>query len=109
MKQTPAEVPKLTPFSNALHLYPTIDAVVKHNVAKLQENGHPVATIKAVHSGPNADKISPEDARGLESIICLGCEACIMLTANLWDSSMVLWEQWLPSATDTMKLHLIFP
>ena len=84
MKQTPAEVSNLTPFSNALHLYPTIDAVVKHNVAKLQGNGHPVATIKAVHSGPNADKASPEDAGGLESIICLACEARIMLTANLW-------------------------
>ena len=84
MKQTPAEVSNLTPFSNALHLYPTIDAVVKHNVAKLQGNGHPAATIKAVHSGPNADKASPEDAGGLESIICLACEARIMLTANLW-------------------------
>ena len=37
MKQTPAEVSDLIPFTNALHLYPTIETVVKHNVAG---NGH---------------------------------------------------------------------
>ena len=50
MKQTPAEVTKLEPFTNALHLQPTIEAVVEHNVTRLRTSGHPVATIKAVHS-----------------------------------------------------------
>ena len=58
MKQTPAKVSDLEPFTNALHLYPTIESVVKHNVAKVHANGHPVATIKAIHSGPNAAKAS---------------------------------------------------
>ena len=84
MKQTPAEVTDLAPFTNALHLHPTIEAVVEHNVARLRASGHPVATIKAVHAGPNASKASSEDAGGLESIICLACHARIMLTANLW-------------------------
>ena len=31
MKQTPAEVVNLAPFTNALQLHPTIEAVVEHN------------------------------------------------------------------------------
>ena len=84
MKQTPAEVSDLAPFSNALHLHPTIEAVVEHNVSRLRASGHPVATIKAVHRGPNAAKASSEDAGGLDPIICLAHEARVMLTANLW-------------------------
>ena len=81
MKRTPAEVSDLAPFTHALHLRPTIEAVVEHNVSRLRANGHP---IKAVHSGPNAAKASSEDAGGLEPIICLACQARVMLTANLW-------------------------
>ena len=84
MKQTPAEMADLAPFTNALHLHPTIEAVVEHNISKLRASGHPVATIKAVHSGQNASKASSEDAGGLESIICLACNARVMLTSNLW-------------------------
>ena len=84
MKQTPAEVSDLAPFTNALNLIPTIEAVVEHNVAKIKASGHPVATIKAIHSRLNASKASSEDAGGLESIICLASEARVMLTANLW-------------------------
>ena len=68
MKQTPAEVSDMAPFTNALLLHLTIEAVVEHSVARLRASGYPVATIKAVHSRPNA---SSEDAGGLESIICL--------------------------------------
>ena len=81
MKQTPAEVSDLSPFSSALHLYPTVEAVVEHNVSRLCASGHPVATIKAVHPGPNA---SSEHAGGLESIICLAHNTRVMLTSNLW-------------------------
>ena len=84
MKQTPAEVSDLAPFLDALHLHPTIEAVVEHNVTRLRAGGHPVATIKAIHTGPNAAKTSSEDAGGLESIICLARKARVMLTANLW-------------------------
>ena len=76
MKQTPAEMADLAPFTNALHLHPTIEAVVEYNVSRLHASGHPVATIKAVHSGQNTSKASSEDAGGLESIICLACNTC---------------------------------
>ena len=84
MKQTPAQVSDLSPFTNALHLHPTIEAVVEYNVARLRASGHPIATIKAVHAGPNSSKASADDASGLEPIICLAHNARVMLTSNLW-------------------------
>ena len=54
----------------------------------LQASGHPIATIKAVHTGPNASKASSEDAGGLESITCLTCGARVMLTSNLVNGAM---------------------
>ena len=53
-------------------------------------SGHPVATIKAIHTGANASKSSPDDAGGLEPIICIAQGARIMLTSNLWvDTGLV--------------------
>ena len=40
--------------------------------------------LKAVHTGPNASKASPDEAAGLEATICIAHEARVMLTANLW-------------------------
>ena len=48
--------------ANALYLYPTVETVVEHNVAKLHDLGQPITiiyTIKAVHMGVNAAKASP--------------------------------------------------
>ena len=59
MKKTPGQVQE---FHNALHLYPTIEAVAEHNVTKLRANGQ--------HTGLNASKASPDDAAGLEPMIC---------------------------------------
>ena len=84
MEQTPARVTNLSPFTSALHLYPTVEAVVQHNLAKLRANGHPIATINAVHSGPNASKASADDAAGLMPLICIAHGARVMLTSNLW-------------------------
>ncbi len=84
MKHTPAQVQDIAPFSTALHLHPTVEAVVEHNVTRVRANGQPIATIKAVHTGPNASKASPDDAAGLEPVICVAHEARVMLTANLW-------------------------
>ena len=84
MNQTPAQVQDLEQFHNALHLYPTIEAVAEHNVTKLRANGQPIATVKAIHTGPNASKASHDDAAGLEPIICTAHGARVMLTANLW-------------------------
>ena len=84
MKQTPAQLLNLAPFTTALHLHPTVEAVVEHNVSRLRASGQPIATIKAIHTGPNASKASSEDAGGLEPIICLARGAHVMLTANLW-------------------------
>ena len=84
MMQTPTSVADLTPFANTLHLHPTVEAVVEHNVAKLQASGQPIATIKAVHTGANAAKASSDDASGMEAIVCLAKSARVMLTTNLW-------------------------
>ena len=70
MNQTPAQVEDLQQFRTALHLYPTIEAVAEYNVTKLHANGQPIATVKAIHTGANASKASPDDAAGLEPIIC---------------------------------------
>ena len=74
----------LSPFTTALHLRPTVEAVVEHNVARLRASGQPVATIKAVHKGPNAAKASSDEAGGLEPVVCLAHGARVMLTSNLW-------------------------
>lgn len=69
MTRTAARVPDADTFKHALHLYPTVEAVVEHNLTKLYSSGQPVAHIKAVHSGPNAAKASTDDASGLEPLI----------------------------------------
>lgn len=61
-----------------------MEAVTEHNVARLHTSGQPIATIQAVHTGPNAAKVSSEDAGGLQPIVCLVHGARVMLTANLW-------------------------
>ena len=77
-------------FDDALHLHPTVQAVAEYNVAKLRSAGEPIATIKAVHTGPSASKAASEDASGLESVICLAHGAWVMLTSNLWtDAGLV--------------------
>ena len=84
MTQTPTSVADLSPFTHALCSHPTVEAVVEHNVAKLQASGQPIATIKAVHTGANAAKASPDCASRLEAVVCLAKSACALLTSNLW-------------------------
>ena len=84
MAQTPTHVQDLSPFCTALHLIPTVEAVVEHNVAQLCASGQPIATIKAVHTGANVSKAPADDAGGLEAVICLAKLARVMLTSNLW-------------------------
>ena len=76
----------ITPFASALRLYPTVEAVVEHNVTKLKDSSQLIVTIKAVHTGANAAKVSSEDAGGLEAVVhvCLAKSARVMLTSNLW-------------------------
>ena len=53
MKRTHSQgITNLSSFKNALHLYPTVEFVVEHNVNTLRSTGQPVATIRAVHTGP---------------------------------------------------------
>ena len=87
MAQTPTHVQDLSPFCTALHLIPTVEAVVEHNVAQLRASGQPIATIKAVHTGANVSKAPADDAGGLEAVICLAKLARVMLTSNLWVKS----------------------
>ena len=84
MEQTPTRVQDQSSFVSALRLFPTVEAVVDHNVAMLRECGHPIATIKAVHTGANASSASPDDAGGLEPVVMLARSARVMLTSNLW-------------------------
>ena len=64
MTRTPTRVQDVTSFTTALHLIPTVEVVVEYNVAQLQASGQPIATIKAVHTGPNAAKAPADDAGG---------------------------------------------
>ena len=84
MTQTPTQAQDLSVFSSALHLYSTVEAVVEYNVSRLQPSSKPIATIKAVHTGPNASKAPADDAKGLEAVTCLAHSARVMLISNLW-------------------------
>lgn len=42
-----------------------------HNVSNLRGSDQPIATIKAIQTGQNASKVSPDDAAGLDPIICI--------------------------------------
>ena len=77
-------------FDDALHLHFTVQAVARYNVTKFRNTGEPIATIKAIHTGPNASKASLEDASGLEPVIRLARGARVMLTSYLWtDAGLV--------------------
>ena len=60
MKQTPGEVGDLIPFKDALHLYPTAQAVAEHNFDKLHVSGQPIAMVKAIYTCPAAAKTSTD-------------------------------------------------
>ena len=84
MKHTPAHIDDLTDFENALHLFPTKDAVVEYNIYQLHNINQPIATIETLHSGQNASKGSSDDAGGLDPVIHLAVAARVMLITNLW-------------------------
>jgi len=84
MKQTPAQVEDLSSFPNAVHLFPTKDAVVEYNIDQIQNINQPIATIKAMHTGQNASKASSDDAGRLDPVTYLAVTACVMLITNLW-------------------------
>ena len=84
MTRTTGEVGDTKSFDDALRLYPTIEAVAEHNVAKLRASGQPIAVLRAVHTGPGASKATSDDAGGLEPVICIAHGARVMLSANLW-------------------------
>ena len=83
-------------FHDALHLYPTVEAVAEHNVTKLHSSGQPLATVKAIHKGPNASKALHDNVAGLDPVVCIAHGARVMLTSNLWTEfgwSTETWEQ----------------
>ena len=84
MTRTTGEVGDTKSFDDALRLYPTIEAVAEHNVAKLRASGQPIAVLRAVHTGHGASKATSDDAGGLEPVICIAHGARVMLSANLW-------------------------
>ena len=52
MTRREGQVANKDSISQALHLLPTVDAVVTCNLNKMHHNGQPVAEVKAIHSGP---------------------------------------------------------
>lgn len=74
----------LKSFEKAIHLYPRVDDAVQYNLFKLRQGNSPIAQIKALVSGPAADKASAEDAGGLQPFVHLAQHARVMLTSNLW-------------------------
>ena len=102
MERTPSKVDNLISFQSALHLHPTTEAVVEHNLSKLHASGQPVATIVAVHTGANASQASPDDAGGLYPVICMGTYHAI--SGLMWVWSMVPWVLSQPFATRQDKL-----
>ena len=84
MTRTPSNASHVSSFDDALHPFPTVKAVVEHNIDKQHSCGQPVSTIKAVHIGANASKASPDDAEGLHPVVCLAKGACVMLSSNFW-------------------------
>lgn len=43
MEHTPAQVEDLSDFVSAVHLYPTVNAVVEYNLSQLQDLNRPIA------------------------------------------------------------------
>ena len=84
MEQTPSKISDQSSFVNALRLIPHVNEVTEYNVERLLECGHPIAEIKAVHTGANASSASPDDAGGLDPVLKLATSARVMLTSNLW-------------------------
>ena len=76
MTRTAGEVGDTKSFGEALCLYPTIEAVAEHNVAKLCASGQPIAVLRAVHTGPGASKATLDDACGLHCTLCSGDALC---------------------------------
>uniref|UniRef100_A0A1X7TX81 ATP-dependent DNA helicase n=1 Tax=Amphimedon queenslandica TaxID=400682 RepID=A0A1X7TX81_AMPQE len=73
MEQTPTKITDYSSFDNALRLFPMVE-----------ESGHPIAEIKAVHTRANASSASPDDAGGLVQVVKASKSARVMLTSNLW-------------------------
>ena len=69
MRQTPSQTGDVSAFESALHLFPTVEAVVQYNLSKLRDINKPIAVIKAVHNGCAASKASSDDAGGLDPVV----------------------------------------
>ena len=83
MEQTPTRISDQSSFVTALRLFPMVEDVADFNTNRLMECGHPIAEIKAVHTGANASSASPDDAGGLDPVVKLAKSARVMLTSNL--------------------------
>src|SRR5688572_11742925 len=71
-------------FSDAIYITPRRIDVNEINIAKLKSLNHPIARIRAVHTGGSeAFKADSDVAKGLESQILLARDSRVMLRANL--------------------------
>ena len=49
-----------------------------------EERERRLQRMKAIHTGPSASKALPDDAAGLDPVICIAHGALVVLTSNLW-------------------------
>ena len=62
MTRSITRIPDANLFDDAPRLFPTIETVCEYNLMKLKNNNNPIATIKAIHTGPNASKATSDEA-----------------------------------------------
>ena len=112
MTQTPTHVQDTTPFATALHLIPTVEAVVEYNVAQLHASGQPIAPPSKLSTlgpmQPRPQLMTQEDLR--QSFVWPHqLVSCSPATSGLMSAlSMELWEPFKPSAT-ALEDHPTYP
>jgi ATP-dependent DNA helicase PIF1 len=70
-------------FDDAVHLFPTKEAVKAHNENKITGLNRQVITLNAEHTGTNAERADPDKACGLEAKLHVCVGAKVLLTSNL--------------------------
>ena len=84
LERTPQQAKNRDEFTDAIRLFYDKASVAEYNFQKLYSLHTPVAGLNAIHSDSAASSANPDDAGGLHPVIFLANQACVMLTANIW-------------------------